>query len=185
VPGGLGLEQLAAGGGMTLRICLAGVESTGKTVLGQRLAAEHGGVFMPEYGRAYCEARGVDGLTMEDLHIIAAGHASERARLLAKAPRVLIEDTDIVMTCAWAAMLFGAPDADLRNEPADAGRYLMFDAGTPWIADGTRLFGTRAQRARFDSLIRAEFARRGIVPVEIAGNWQQRYLAAVSVLQHA
>ena len=168
---------------MTLRICLAGVESTGKTVLGQRLATEFGGVFMPEYGRAYCEARGVDGLTMEDLHIIAAGHAVERARLLAKSPKVLIEDTDIVMTCAWAAMLFGAADKALRELPADAARYLMFDAGTPWIADGTRLFGTPALRARFDSLIRAEFARRAILPVEIAGDWQQRHAAAAAVLQ--
>ncbi len=181
----MGLEQLAAGGDMTLRICLAGVESTGKTVLGQRLATEFGGVFMPEYGRAYCEARGVDGLTMEDLHIIAAGHAVERARLLAKAPKVLIEDTDIVMTCAWAAMLFGAPDKTLRDLPADAAQYLMFDPGTPWIADGTRLFGSTTQRARFDSLIRAEFTRRGIVPVEISGNWQQRHLAAAAVLKHA
>ena len=44
------------------RICLHGPESTGKSTLATRLAAHFGCEVVPEYGRAYCEARVRAGL---------------------------------------------------------------------------------------------------------------------------
>ena len=61
-------------------------------------------------------------------------------------PPVLLLDTDPLMTAAWAEMLFGTvPDALFAYPKADL--YLLFAADTPWIEDGTRLFGTAAEKA--------------------------------------
>ena len=159
------------------RVCLTGAESTGKSTLAPRLAACFGGVVVEEYGRAYAEAHGTD-FTAEGLRAIAAGHVAARQAAEAGRPRLIVEDTDIVVTAAWAEMLFGAPDPALEAIAATADLYLLFSAEVPWVDDGTRLFGTLARRARFHALIAGGLARRGIVPVAVGGGWEARYAAA-------
>lgn len=160
-----------------IRVCLSGAESTGKSTLAPRLAARFGGIFVAEYGRVYAEAHGTD-FTPADLHRIAAGHLALRRAAEAGRPRLIVEDTDIVLTAAWAEMLFGALDPALEAIPATAELYLLFSPNVPWIDDGTRLFGTAERRARFHALIERGLARRGIAAVAIAGDWEQRYAQA-------
>ena len=57
---------------MTFRLCFHGAESTGKSVLADKLSQELGVPWVPEYGRTYCEERGTD-LVMDDLLAIAEG----------------------------------------------------------------------------------------------------------------
>lgn len=154
------------------RVCLTGVESTGKSSLAPILARRFGGVVMPEYGRTWAETHGLD-FTPEALHAIAAGHMAARALIEATHPRLIMEDTDIVMTSAWAQMLHGARDPVLTAIPASADLYLLFARDTPWIDDGTRQFGGR-ERVRFDAIIREELAARGITPVHVGGDWAAR-----------
>ncbi len=165
---------------MTLRICLTGVESTGKSTLANRLAAHFGAVVMPEYGREWAETHGLD-FTPAALRAIAHGHIERRTALLAAKPALMIEDTDIVMTSAWAHMLGQRRDPDLSNIPASASLYLLFAPDTVWIDDGTRQFGG-GQRAQFQAIIVDELARRGITPVLIGGDWEQRFTAAVAAI---
>ena len=163
-----------------IRVVLTGVESTGKSTLGPRLAARFGGAFVPEYGRDWAERHGLD-FTTAALRRIAAGHIASRAAIAAADPPLIIEDTDIVMTSAWGQMLHGRRDPQLAAIPADADAYLLFAADTPWIDDGTRQFGGD-DRQRFDAIIRAELAARGIAPVDVAGDWARREAAAVAVI---
>ncbi len=160
-----------------IRVCLTGAESTGKSTLAPRLAARFGGVVVAEYGRTYAEAHGTD-FTPEDLRRIARGHLAQRRAAEAANPRLIVEDTDIVLTAAWAEMLFGAPDPVLEAIPATADLYLLFSPEVPWIDDGTRLFGTADRRARFHALIEAGLARRGVRAVPVAGDWAARYRQA-------
>jgi NadR type nicotinamide-nucleotide adenylyltransferase len=162
------------------RVCLTGVESTGKSSLAPKLAARFGGAVMTEYGRTWAETHGLD-FTPEALHEIAAGHLAARAVIEATRPSLIIEDTDIVMTSAWARMLHGARDPVLTAIPASADLYLLFARDTPWIDDGTRQFGGR-ERVRFDAIIRDELAARGIVPVMIGGDWAARQAAAEAAI---
>jgi NadR type nicotinamide-nucleotide adenylyltransferase len=161
---------------MTRRVCLTGVESTGKSTLAPQLAARFGGVVMPEYGRSWAETLGTD-FTRQALRDIAIGHLAERAAIEAKNPALIIEDTDIIMTSAWSHMLHGNRDPVLSAIRASADLYLLFAPDTPWIDDGTRQFGG-AQRARFHRMIDEEFALRGITPVTIGGDWASRAAAA-------
>lgn len=159
-----------------IRVCFHGAESTGKSVLADRLAKEPGYHWVPEYGREWCEAHGTD-LTMADLLAIAEGQdRAMRAAMCAvvgDASPVLVLDTDPLMTAAWAAMLFGeVPDALLGYDKADL--YLLFAADVPWVEDGSRLFGTTGQRARFAALAEAMLVRAGVPFVRIAGGWGAR-----------
>lgn len=158
------------------RVCLTGVESTGKSSLAPLLAARFGGAVMPEYGRTWAETHGLD-FTPEALYAIAVGHLAARALVEAEQPSLIIEDTDIVMTSAWARMLHGGRDPMLTAIPATADLYLLFARDTPWIDDGTRQFGGR-ERVRFDAIIREELAARGIIPVMVGGDWAARQAAA-------
>lgn len=162
------------------RVCLIGVESTGKSTLAPRLAARFRGVVMPEYGRQWAQTHGLD-FTPAALHAIAAGHVAMRAQLEAKRPALIVEDTDIVMTSAWATMLHGGRDPVLSAIPATADLYLRFAADTPWVADGTRQF-TGDERLRFDAVITAELAARGIMAVPVAGDWATREATAMAAV---
>ena len=165
-----------------LHVCFTGVESTGKTRLAERLSRRLGGVLMPEYGREYAETIGTD-FTPDVLRTIARIHAERRHRLLAARPRMLIEDTDVVMTAAWFRMLHGHRDPALSAMPAAADLYLLFAPDTPWVADGTRQFVGR-DRLLFQAAIEDEMATRNIEPVLIMGNWQQRETQATEALTH-
>ena len=166
-----------------IRVCLTGAESTGKSTLAPRLAARFGGIVVPEYGRIYAEAHGT-AFTPADLRCIAAGHLAARRAAEAARPRLIVEDTDIVLTAAWAELLFGVPDPALEAVPATADLYLMFSAQVPWVDDGTRLFGTAERRARFHASIERGLDRRGIAAVPIAGDWEERYARAAAAVEN-
>lgn len=173
---------MAGGGAGMKRVCLTGAESTGKSTLAPRLAARFGGVVVPEFGRTFAELHGTE-FTIEHLREIAAGHIAAREAAERTATPLIVEDTDIVVTAAWAEMLFGAPDPMLEAIPATADLYLLFSPEAPWIDDGTRLFGAPPRRARFHALIAAGLARRGIAAAAVAGDWEQRYAAAEMAVQ--
>lgn len=163
-------------------ICLHGPESTGKTTIAPRLAAALGGTVLDEYGREYAETRGTD-FTMRDLVEIAKTHDAGTQMMAATAAAPLILDTDPLMTAVWADMLFGTRDPwfDAWDNTADL--YLLFDIDLPWVADGTRLFGTAQARRRFLDFSRAELERRGVRWAWVRGEGEARYASAMAAIQ--
>lgn len=163
---------LAAGRGGMISVCFHGAESTGKSVLADKLSRELGATWVPEYGRTYCEERGTD-LDMADLLAIAEGHDVAIKAALASNPRLLILDTDQLMTAAWAEMLFGeVPDALMQYPKADL--YLLFTPDVPWVDDGTRFFGKTPLRSRFAALAEDMLVRAGVRYRKITGSWAER-----------
>jgi NadR type nicotinamide-nucleotide adenylyltransferase len=163
-----------------IRVCLHGAESTGKSTLAGKLAARFDCPVLAEYGRTYAEAHGID-FTLADL--LAIAHEQDRLmrEAAAKAPPLLILDTDPLMTAAWAAMLFGeVPEVLLAYEKAE--HYLLFSSEVPWVADGTRLFGTQAERARFAAIAEDMLVRTGVPFRRIGGDWIEREREAVAAI---
>lgn len=164
-----------------IRVCLHGAESTGKSTLAAKLAARFGCPMVAEYGRTYAEAYGSE-FTLADLLAIAV----EQDRLMREAaaafPRLLILDTDPLMTAAWAQMLFGTvPEALLGYGKAE--HYLLFSPDVPWTADGTRLFGTEAERAGFAAIAKDMLVRTGVPYQRIGGSWSRREREAVAAVE--
>jgi nicotinamide riboside kinase len=167
-----------------LRVVLSGVESVGKSVLAGALAERFGGVLVPEFGRTYTE--GLDRpLTLADHHAIAARHREAAARAAAGKPRLLIEDTDIVMTTAWATMLFGGRDAALAALPSEGDLHLWLKADVPFVADPVRMFGGPDARGAFEAVIGREFRERGIGAIPISGTWDKRTARAMALVENA
>jgi nicotinamide riboside kinase len=174
-----------------LRVVLSGVESVGKSTLAKELAGHFGGLLVPEFGRTYTERLRRD-LTLEDHYAIAEGHEIAADQAAAAGPPVLIEDTDVVMTSAWATMLFADPesaaagggyDAILKGWPSRGDLHLLLEPDVPFVADPVRMFGEPGERLRFHGIVVAEFKARGIVPVRISGGWDARRAAAISAIE--
>ena len=170
--------------GVTVHICLHGAESTGKSTLAPRLAARLGGVVVPEYGRAYCEANGTD-LDEHDLLAIFEGHVAATRTALDRRPAWLVSDTDPLMTQAWAVMLLGRrlPEIDLWDEPADL--YLVPAMDLPWEEDGTRLFGSDLARRQFMDVAIGELERRNLRWAWVDGDGNERLENALAAIRAA
>ena len=156
-----------------LTICVHGVESVGKSMLAERLAAHYSTVLVPEYGRTHCETYGTD-CREQDLLLI--GNA-QQAMIEAARPwcnKLLIADTDALMTAAWSQMMIGyAPDELICRRQADL--YLMLGTDAPFIDDGTRVYGEPEVRDRFDRLAREVLTVARANRVEITGTWDERF----------
>jgi NadR type nicotinamide-nucleotide adenylyltransferase len=149
-----------------------------------RLAAELGGTTVKEYGRDYAESHGI-AFTMTDLVLIAKGHLAATREALARRPKVLVLDTDPLMTAVWADMLFGKRDPWFDRFDQLADFYLLFDIDLPWVADGTRVFGDPERRQQFFDLSKAELDRRGVRYALVGGEGEARYRSALAAIEQA
>lgn len=165
-----------------LRVVLSGVESVGKSTLAAELASRFGGLLVPEFGRTYTERLRRD-LTLEDHYAIAEGHEIAADQAAAARPAVLIEDTDIVMTTAWATMLFGERDLILAARPSRGDLHLLLEPDVPFVADPVRMFGEPEARRRFHGHVVDEFRARGLEPTRISGDWAARTASAVAAIE--
>lgn len=159
------------------RVTLFGPESTGKSTLAAQLGKHFRTVVVPEYGRTYTETFGSDVGDI-DLRRIVAGHLASVKAAKPMANRVLIEDTDPVMSAVWSDMLTGDRDpwfADYNDYPD---LYLLCDVDIPWVDDGTRYFKNDEDRRRFFETCEAELKRRGVPYVVIRGDHHKRFRMA-------
>jgi NadR type nicotinamide-nucleotide adenylyltransferase len=166
---------------MTIRICLHGPESTGKSTLATRLAAYLGCEVAPEYGRAYCEANGTNIDMTALVHIAQMQEAMNRAAALRGGHRVLF-DTDPLVTAVWADMMFGTRDPyfGLWDDYADL--YLLLDIDLPFVEDGLRVYSLPEDRQRFFDLCKAELEKRGVRWVLISGDGDARFDTALKAI---
>lgn len=164
-------------------ICLHGPESTGKSTLAPRLAQHFGGVpLVAEFGRAYCEAFGTD-LTMADLVEIGKGHDAKTRHALGERHFPVILDTDPLMTAVWADMMFGRRDPWFATWTNTADIYLLYDIDLPWVEDGSRVFGSVAERRRFFELSRAILEERGVRWALVTGEGGARYINTLRAIE--
>ncbi|MDB5070021.1 MAG: putative NadR-like transcriptional regulator [Candidatus Eremiobacteraeota bacterium] len=167
------------------RVAIVGAESTGKTTLAAALARELGTVWVPEYGREFCEARGHTyrspiALRSEDFVAIAREQNAREDAAAATAPGILICDTCALATSIWHERYLGARSEDVRALVRDPALYLLALDDLPFVQDGTRdgehLRGWMTRR------FRAELLARGVSFAEISGAGEARTAAALRAL---
>lgn len=166
-----------------MRVCFHGAESTGKSTLAKKLAQEFGCPLVGEYGRTYAETIDTN-FRLADLTAIAARQNRMMREACAANPKLVMLDTDPLMTAAWGEMLFGhAPNVLMGYDKAEL--YLLFEPDVPFVEDGTRFFGSEAERARFAALAEDMLVRAGVGFVRIAGRWEKREQKARAAIMSA
>jgi NadR type nicotinamide-nucleotide adenylyltransferase len=160
------------------RIAILGAESTGKTTLAESLAREFHTVWVPEFGRAYCEDRDARTLDAKDFDAIGRGQASAEDEGARRADRILVCDTDLLTTCTWSDLIIGSRPAWLAEE-ARRRRYahvLLLDADVPWVNDGTRVL--RDRRVEHTLMLRLGLEQAGQPYTMLSGSFEHRFAEA-------
>lgn len=167
-------------------ICLIGAECTGKTTLAQALAARMGGLWVPEYLRAFTHAQGRTPLHAEQAHILQEqlrlqDATLEQARQQQRA--WVFCDTAPLLTAVYSDCVFG-DDSQYPHALALHARYthtLLLEPDIPWVADGLQRDGA-AMRATVHTRILRCLQDAGLPTTCIAGDAEQRLRSAVNAI---
>jgi HTH-type transcriptional regulator, transcriptional repressor of NAD biosynthesis genes len=124
------------------RVCVVGAESTGKSMLCERLAKHYGTIWVPEYGREYATDKFLAGRLgqwseHEFAHIAFEQQRREddRAR---RANTVLICDTDALAARVWCERYLGREPARWPLPESRIALYLVPYPDVPFVADEIR-----------------------------------------------
>ncbi|MFN3839723.1 MAG: AAA family ATPase [Cyclobacteriaceae bacterium] len=154
-------------------LCFYGPESTGKTVMAQKMAAHYRTEWVPEVAREFITSN-----TFNREDIITIGRAqTERIFLKArKANKILFCDTDLITTQIYSRHYLGVvPPVLYELEKMVAyDRYFLFDVDVPWVSDGLRDIGEQEKRLTMLGIFQTELDRRQIPYVWVRGNWTER-----------
>ena len=161
------------------RVAIIGPESSGKTMLAARLAAQQEALWAPEYGRTYLDALPhlIDTSLMET---IVRGHRASETALIRQAHRLLISDTDPIVTQVWCEFLLGVvpPIVEAYVQDSIYDLYLLTDVTNDWVADPQRFLPNRQQREKFRDRCREILMGLGRPFVFLQGSWEQRETTA-------
>lgn len=167
-------------------ICLIGAECTGKTTLAQALAAQMGGLWVPEYLRTFTAEHGRTPRQCEQEHVLHAQLRQETQTLEVARQQQrswVFCDTAPLLTAIYSDCVFA--DASLYPEArALHARYaltLLLEPDIPWVADGLQRDGA-AMRERVHALIVRELAASDLAYSQVSGSAEQRQLCAMDAV---
>ena len=155
------------------KIAIVGPESTGKTVLAEKLARHFQTEWVPEYAREYLNR--IDRpYKKDDLEVIAMEQINLENNLEKKASRLLICDTTLLVIKIWCEFRYQDCPAWIRDEVNHRhyDLHLLTATDVPWSPDPQRehphlrdyLFG----------LYLNEIRELGIVYEVISGTYEER-----------
>jgi HTH-type transcriptional regulator, transcriptional repressor of NAD biosynthesis genes len=152
-------------------ICLYGPESTGKSTLAKKLAADYKTHAVPEVAREMITS---NRFTVED--IIKIGYAqTERVKdLRKKANKFLFCDTDLITTQIYCRHYLNVIPPILHELEKEIcyDQYFLLYPDVPWVADGLRDLGQ--QRSAMFDVFKSELDSRSIPYHLIDGSWSAR-----------
>lgn len=164
------------------KICVFGPESTGKTVLTERLAGHYRTSFVPEVARHIIDEAGT-GVTCEIIERIGPAHAEAILEKTAATERFLFVDTDIEITRLFAGYYLGkvpqfAPWVDAANT---FDLYLFLEIDTPYVEDPQRDSGHMREEFR-RRLLDILYAKNADFEI-ISGSWDERFQKALAAVE--
>ena len=168
---------------LAIKVAVLGTESTGKTTLTERLSKHFTCSAVKEAAR---ELIGNSySFELDDLQRVATAHAQaiDNAIRSGESP-LIIMDTDVHITKSYARFTFNK-ELSVNNKIYDinkAALYLYLNNDVAYVQDGTRL--SESYRNLLDVSHRHELKQHHINFVEITGNWEQRFDAAIKIIDN-
>ncbi|MCU0430997.1 MAG: AAA family ATPase [Cytophagaceae bacterium] len=162
------------------KVILLGTESTGKTVLTERLAWHFQTSFVSEAARELVSV--TTECRYEDLEKIAIAHAQAILRKRPSANKLLFIDTDHHITQSYSWYLFQRelPLPAWIEEANRGDLYLFLQPDAPYVQDGTRL--SEEERLLLHGYHSRFFNQKKLDCVE-GKDWETRFLNAVNEVE--
>jgi NadR type nicotinamide-nucleotide adenylyltransferase len=180
------LKQAKGKGTNVIKIVLFGPESTGKTTLSIQLARYYNTVWVAEYAREYLQDKwNNERKTCEnsDLIPIAIGQMQLENKLVLKADKILICDTDLLETKVYSEEYYGGlvdPRLEKAAKENSYDLYLLTYIDTPWEADDLR--DRPGQRLEMFKAFEKTLKKYDRPYILIKGSKQKRLKTAVKAL---
>lgn len=166
---------------LTPRIAICGGESSGKTIMTDKLANIYATTSVWEEGRLITDDElGGDESALQFKHYmdIANRHFQSIKFASIHANKVLFSDTDFVATQAFSITYEGKPHPMVQQYIDDV-RFdltILLDNSTKWVDDGMRMLGKEKERNNFQNLLKDLYKKNNIPYVEIkARGYDDRY----------
>lgn len=165
-----------------VKVVLLGTESTGKTTLTKKLADYFKCNAVTEAARDIVDDS--KDFAFEDLYTVAHEHAKRIDETITGNSPLIIIDTDIHITKSYAQFIFKkqlpvSKNIMLTNK---ANLYLYLNNDVEYIQDGTRL--NEDDRNALDEHHRKILRDHNTSIMEISGDWEQRFTAAVQYISN-
>lgn len=164
------------------KICVFGPESTGKTVLTERLAAHYKTEFVPEVARHIIDDEG-GRVTYEIIEKIGPAHADAIIQKQRSAERFLFVDTDVEITRLFSEYYFGkVPQFPSWVDAANSfDLYLFLETDTPYIEDPQR--DSEHMREVFRNKLLEILQVKNADYEIITGSWDERFEKAINAIE--
>jgi NadR type nicotinamide-nucleotide adenylyltransferase len=164
-----------------IRVVLTGSESTGKSTLAAALARHYGVELVPEFVRAFAEQKN-GAIDFSDHGPIARGQMALEDEHIARATRLLIQDTDLLSTVVYCQHYFDRcpPWIAETSRQRRPDLYLLCQPDIPWVADGVRDRGHL--REEMQELFHQAIAASGAASVDLRGTREQRLARAIEAI---
>ena len=167
-----------------IKIVLFGPESTGKTTLAKQLAKHYNTRWVPEYAREYLQKKWDDEgkiCELEDLLPIARGQMALENQLAKQANKILVCDTDLLVTKVYSEAYFDGFCDPLLEKYALQNTYdLYFLTGidVPWVPDDLR--DRPNERVKMLNLFKTALEKYHLTFVILEGNQEKRLNTAIT-----
>lgn len=169
----------------TKKVCIIGTESCGKTTLVRNLAQVFNTTHVEEAGRYICDdAGGIDNMQPYHYFEILFKHKELEKEALSNANKVLLIDTDSLITLYYYQLGFGDTN-ELNSAFEDIAKgisvlnnydlYLFLEPDVKWVQDGTRTYGDKEVREKNNKKLKKIFDDNNIKYEVIKGSYQERY----------
>ncbi|MDL5050884.1 ATP-binding protein [Oscillatoria amoena NRMC-F 0135] len=154
-------------------VCFYGPESTGKTMMAQKMAAYYKTQWVPEVARELITS---NDFNREDIIMIGRAQAERTFAKARQANMVLFCDTDLITTQIYSRHYLGVVPPVLYEfeKMITYDSYFLFDIDVPWVDDGLRDIGEHEKRTKMLAIFQAELDRRQIPYVWVRGDWAER-----------
>lgn len=169
-----------------IKVVLYGPESTGKTTLSNQLAHHYKTVWAPEYAREYLQDKWNNERKVcesDDLLPIAVGQIKLENKLAKKADKILICDTDLLVTKVYSEQYYSGFVDPLLDEAAvknEYDLYLLTYIDTPWEPDDLR--DRPDQREQMFNAFKSALDKYNKPYVTIKGGKRERFDIATSAI---
>ena len=181
-----------------IKVVVIGPESTGKSMLCEKLAAHYNTIWVEEYARGFLLKNG-NAYTQHDLLTIAKGQIKNEEKAIqllsesgSSSPfgglrgltnnKLLFIDTDMYVMKVWSEFVFNACDHFILNQIAERKYdcYLLCEPDIDWVKDELREYPDLETRSKLFHHYKDLMVHQHCDWVSINGNYESRLNKAIS-----